>query len=307
MSNQHYRADIDGLRAFAVLSVMVYHALPQLMPGGFVGVDIFFVISGYLISQILYADLESGEFSLVGFYVRRMRRILPSLVVVLAACCLIADRFLLADELDNFARSLIASSSFVANIYFWGNTNYFSGLAVLQPLLHLWSLSVEEQFYLIWPIALALIYSKRINPLILAASVGLVSFVWSVHASATSPIAAFFAPQSRAWELMAGAILAWMARGSFNPFRRLPAVSADAASGAGARAYELFGAQQLACGISGLWRVAARLGRRAGDRQRADGDCKPSGAVSSRLGLGGAHLLSALSLALAAVVVSPRH
>jgi peptidoglycan/LPS O-acetylase OafA/YrhL len=139
MSNSNYRPDIDGLRAVAVGSVVIYHALPFLVPGGFVGVDIFFVISGYLISQILYTDLAADRFSLIDFYVRRVKRILPALVVVLLACCLVANWFLLADELDAFARSQIASASFVANIFFWRNTNYFSGLAVLQPLLHLWS------------------------------------------------------------------------------------------------------------------------------------------------------------------------
>src|SRR3984957_3371495 len=140
MSNSNYRPDIDGLRAVAVGSVVVYHALPFLAPGGFVGVDIFFVISGYLISQILYTDLAAGCFSPIDFYVRRVRRILPALVVVLLACCLVAHWFLLANELDGFAPSQIASASFFANIIFWRNTNYFSGLAILQPLLHLWSL-----------------------------------------------------------------------------------------------------------------------------------------------------------------------
>jgi peptidoglycan/LPS O-acetylase OafA/YrhL len=209
VSNSNYRADIDGLRAVAVGSVVSYHALPFLAPGGFVGVDIFFVISGYLISQILYTDHAAGRFSLIDFYVRRARRILPALVVVLLACCLVAKWFLLADELDSFARSLIASASFVANFYFLRHTNY-SGLAILQPLRHLWSLGVEEQFYLIWPIALAVAWRLRVSPLVVAGLVAAGSFLWSVQATQATPIAAFFAPQSRAWELMAGAMLAWM-------------------------------------------------------------------------------------------------
>jgi peptidoglycan/LPS O-acetylase OafA/YrhL len=232
MSNSNYRPDIDGLRAVAVGSVVIYHALPFLAPGGFVGVDIFFVISGYLISQILYTDLAADRFSLIDFYVRRVRRILPALVVVLLACCLVANWFLLADELDAFARSQIASASFVANIFFWRNTNYFSGLAVLQPLLHLWSLSVEEQFYLVWPLALAVTWRLRASPLVIAGLVAAGSFLWSVQAAEATPIAAFFAPQSRAWELMAGAILAWTMRRRNAPPLPIPTALLDAGSAA---------------------------------------------------------------------------
>jgi peptidoglycan/LPS O-acetylase OafA/YrhL len=213
MASRTYRPDIDGLRAVAVGAVVVYHALPFAAAGGFVGVYIFFVISGYLISQVLYDDLAEDRFSLLDFYIRRLRRILPALIVVLLACCFVAKRFLLADELDGFARALIASASFIANVYFWRNANYFAGLAILQPLLHLWSLSVEEQFYFMWPVALAAAWRMRVSPLVVAGAVAAGSFVWSVYAAHTTPIAAFFAPQSRAWELMAGAMLAWVMRG----------------------------------------------------------------------------------------------
>ncbi|MGO9741670.1 MAG: acyltransferase family protein [Roseiarcus sp.] len=213
MAAPNYRPDIDGLRAVAVGSVVVFHVTPVLTPGGFVGVDMFFVISGYLISQVLYDSLERGRFSLLDFYIRRAKRILPALLVVLAARFLIADRELLADEMRAFGRSLIAAASFSANIAFLRDSNYFSSLAVLKPLIHLWSLSVEEQFYIFWPVALAAAWRWRLSPWGVAGAVAIASFVWSVEATSETPIAAFFATQSRAWELMVGAMLAWGTRG----------------------------------------------------------------------------------------------
>jgi peptidoglycan/LPS O-acetylase OafA/YrhL len=233
MIHPKYRPDIDGLRALAVGAVVIYHAAPAAAPGGFVGVDIFFVISGYLISTILYENLEAGRFSLVDFYFRRALRILPALVVVLFASFLVAYRWLLADEMDAFGRSLLAGSAFVANIEFLRDSNYFSGLAILKPLLHLWSLSVEEQFYLVWPLLLAAAWRARVSPLVAAAAIALLSFAWSVREADTAPIAAFFSAQSRAWELMTGAMLAYFVfrNGAVEDAdRRRWAVFADAGS-----------------------------------------------------------------------------
>lgn len=143
-----YRAEIDGLRALAVIPVILFHAGFELFSGGFVGVDVFFVISGYLITSILIDEIENKEFSIVNFYERRARRILPALYLVTATSA-IASLFILYPEyLVSFAKSLISAPLFAANFYFWSERGYFGELAELKPLIHLWSLAVEEQFYI---------------------------------------------------------------------------------------------------------------------------------------------------------------
>jgi peptidoglycan/LPS O-acetylase OafA/YrhL len=151
-----HRADIDGLRAIAVVAVVLFHAGVSQVSGGFVGVDIFFVISGYLITSLLLGEIAEGRFSLAGFYERRIRRIFPALFAVLAFCMAVATILFLPRELQNFDQSLLATTFFVSNIYFYSTTGYFAAQPDSLPLLHTWSLSIEEQFYIVFPLLLSL-------------------------------------------------------------------------------------------------------------------------------------------------------
>lgn len=204
-----YRPDIDGLRALAVLLVLFFHLQVGRLSGGFVGVDVFFVISGYLITGIIVKETETSGFSVVKFYERRARRILPALFVVLSVCTLLALRYFLPGELMSYARSLLSATLSYSNIYFWSTTDYFDAPALTKPLLHTWSLAVEEQFYLIWPLLL-LLFSRRwlTARKWMVAGLFTASLAWSIWAAHYSPDAAFYLPFSRAWELLAGAILA---------------------------------------------------------------------------------------------------
>jgi peptidoglycan/LPS O-acetylase OafA/YrhL len=205
-----YRADIDGLRAVAVLPVVAYHAGFSQIPGGFVGVDVFFVISGFLISGIVQSEIEAGGFSLVSFYERRVRRILPALFVMMAAATLAAVWLLLPAELVSYGRSLAAATLSGSNIWFWQTANYFDETAAQAPLLHTWSLAVEEQFYLVLPGLLLLSrgVSRRTLCWIIGA-VALVSLAWSAFSVRHQPEAAYYLLPSRAWELALGALLAF--------------------------------------------------------------------------------------------------
>lgn len=215
--NISYRPDIDGLRAIAVLAVVLFHCDLSIAPGGYVGVDIFFVISGYVIAHTLLRDLQSGEFSIRRFYEKRVRRIFPALILVLAVCLLVGWAFLLPDDFLDYSRSMLASSLSVSNFYFWRTSGYFETSALLRPLLHTWSLSIEEQFYLIAPTALWICYryfNARFVSLLLPAA--LLSFGLSIYATDTAPTANFFLLPTRAWELLTGVILAL---GQFRPIR----------------------------------------------------------------------------------------
>jgi peptidoglycan/LPS O-acetylase OafA/YrhL len=169
ISNQKYRPEIDGLRAIAVLSVMFCHAHVPFFSGGFIGVDIFFVISGYLITGIIYRELQDGSFSILNFYERRIRRILPSLLFMTIIIFIISYKYLLPSEFSYYARSLSAMALFLANIFYLRTVGYFDITADSKPLLHTWSLSVEEQFYICLPIILIIIYKfkKSYLPIIL--------------------------------------------------------------------------------------------------------------------------------------------
>jgi peptidoglycan/LPS O-acetylase OafA/YrhL len=206
-----HRNDIDGLRAIAVLSVLFYHGGVWPFASGFVGVDIFFVISGYLITGLVLRDKAHAISTLVNFYDRRIRRILPALLVVLAASSVVAFIVLLPDELVNFGRYLVYSVLFGSNIYYWRNAqDYFGPAAGDNPLLHIWSLSVEEQFYLLWPVILVALFRGRWRgrlPFVVAVLAG-VSLLAAVFVSRHDPVAAFFLLPTRAWELLAGAFLA---------------------------------------------------------------------------------------------------
>jgi peptidoglycan/LPS O-acetylase OafA/YrhL len=202
-----YRPDIDGLRAVAVVSVLVFHAGWGKIPGGFVGVDVFFVISGYLISSIIFSEIAGSHFSLVGFYERRIRRIMPALIGLLAVSSVFAYFYLLPNELVNFTSSMLAATVSVSNLYFWRHSGYFD-LPISHPLLHTWSLAVEEQFYLSFPLFLLLVHKlfpRRLKVSVVAACC--ISLVASVVVVAKHPQTAFYMPYTRAWELLLGTIL----------------------------------------------------------------------------------------------------
>jgi len=205
-----YRPDIDGLRAVAVLAVVWHHAFPDFLPGGFVGVDVFFVISGYLVGGIIQRAFALGNFSYADFYARRIRRILPSLCLVLIAV-LIAGWFLLrADQYADLAKHAAAGTAFVANISLWQDISYFNWNARVVPLLHLWSLAVEEQFYIVWPILVACIYRFGAKALLATIIlIGTLSFALNVMQVGADPSGTFYWAHTRAWELMAGCLLAW--------------------------------------------------------------------------------------------------
>lgn len=203
-----YRPDIDGLRAIAVLAVVIFHAFPQALPGGFVGVDVFFVISGYLISSIIFKALDGGTFSFADFYARRVRRIFPALVLVVLTSLLLGWAVLLPDEYAQLGKHAAAGLGFVANVAYWMESGYFDTAAELKPLLHLWSLGVEEQFYIVWPAVVLLLWRFGAGLWWATAGLALVSFGISVWLSPVFPSASYFLPFSRAWELLAGAMLA---------------------------------------------------------------------------------------------------
>lgn len=223
-----YRPDVDGLRAVAVLSVVVYHAGVSWLPGGFIGVDIFFVISGYLITGIVAGEIGEDRFSLGRFYVRRARRILPALFVVIATTWTLGVWLLAPSELANLGHSIAATTAFVSNITFWREVGYFDIAAERKPLLHTWSLAVEEQFYLAWPLLLALLSRTSVNRLLVVVALAAISFALSIYAVAHWPAAAFFLIPTRAWELAVGAALAL---GLLRPPRRQAVRNALAASG----------------------------------------------------------------------------
>ena len=221
MTNLPYRPDIDGLRALAVLLVVGFHAFPSLLPGGFIGVDLFFVISGYLISSILYQGLSSQNFSFLTFYGRRIRRIFPALIVVLATCYAFGWFALFADEYALLGKHMASGAGFVANYLLWFEAGYFDSAADTKPLLHLWSLGIEEQFYLVWPFVLWVIYycgqkypkaQSFTNPLLLTIGIAILSFVLNIRGINVRHdlVATFYSAQTRFWELLFGAILAYV-------------------------------------------------------------------------------------------------
>jgi peptidoglycan/LPS O-acetylase OafA/YrhL len=214
-----YRPDIDGLRAFAVLAVVGFHAAPFRVPGGFIGVDIFFVISGYLITSILLRQADAGSLSLLRFYAGRCRRLVPALLVVLVATLALGAVLLSRDERLELAKHTMAGALFVSNIVLWWEAGYFDVEARFKPLLHLWSLGVEEQFYLVWP-WLVLLVHRRLALVMLALLV--LSFAANALLYQRAAAATFFLLPTRWWELMAGALLAHLASARAAP---KPAVS----------------------------------------------------------------------------------
>lgn len=204
-----YRAEIDGLRAIAVVPVILFHAGFHLFSGGFVGVDVFFVISGYLITTIILSEKEQGKFSIVNFYERRARRILPVLFFIMALCLPFAWFLLLSSHFKDFSESLIAVSLFSSNILFWMEKGYWGAANELKPLLHTWSLAVEEQYYVLFPIFLMLVWRfKNHWRIALFSFLALVSFILAEWAAHHKPTANFFLLPTRWWELAIGAGIA---------------------------------------------------------------------------------------------------
>ena len=206
-----YRADIDGLRAIAVLSVIAFHAFPDTVPGGFVGVDVFFVISGFLISSLIFDALAHGRFDFANFYARRVRRIFPALLIVLAATFAAGWVMMLPRDFRTLGTLIASGALFVPNLTLWTQTGYFAASPEKTPLLHMWSLGVEEQFYLLWPLV-AVIFWRRKLPLVIALLAAL-SFGAGVFYIGQYRDAVFYLPATRLWELLAGAFLAWAERG----------------------------------------------------------------------------------------------
>lgn len=213
-----YRPEIDGLRAFAVIPIVLFHAGVPGFSGGFVGVDIFFVISGFLITSGIIKQYNSDGFSIIDFYERRARRIFPALFVVLLVTSLFSALILLPDELEDFPSSVIGTIFFISNIVFWKQSGYFSADSDFKPLLHTWSLGVEEQFYIFAPFlfVLALRYARHRAPLVIFLCAA-VSFAICVVTTRVAPSAAFYLIPARAWELFAGALIAF---GAFPTFDR---------------------------------------------------------------------------------------
>ena len=207
-----YRPSIDGLRAVAVLLVIGFHVFPKAIAGGFVGVDVFFVISGFLISTILYREFGSrdknGGRVIAGFYGRRIKRIFPSLAVVLAACYVLGFKALFPEPFKALCQSIVASVGFCLNLVASRDTGYFAGDAASKPLLHIWSLGVEEQFYLVWPLVIWVTAKARIRLLPVVVFLAGCSFFMNYYRMGASAAESFYLPQMRFWELSIGSIAA---------------------------------------------------------------------------------------------------
>lgn len=208
MDSTAYRRDIDGLRAVAVASVVLFHAFPALLPGGFIGVDVFFVISGYLISSIIFRGMDDGVFSFATFYGRRVKRVFPALFLVLAFTYAVGWFFLLPEDFKRLGQHVAGGAGFASNFVLLGEVGYFDTSASLKPLLHLWSLGIEEQFYFFWPLLAYGAHRTKVRFWVLAALIAIASFGFDVHLTHSDAVSAFYLPHSRAWELLVGALLA---------------------------------------------------------------------------------------------------
>jgi peptidoglycan/LPS O-acetylase OafA/YrhL len=204
-----YRSDIDGLRAVSIFSVVAFHAFPDVFRGGFVGVDVFFVISGFLISTILFENIQAGVFRLDEFYARRIARIFPALLLVLFCCYCFGWFVLLSDEYRQLGKHIAGGAGFVANFVLWGEAGYFDNAADTKPLLHLWSLGIEEQFYILWPVLVWLAMKRNVVVLSMVCVLA-VSFYLNMKGVGKNAVATFYSPQTRFWELLCGAFLAWV-------------------------------------------------------------------------------------------------
>lgn len=203
-----YRPEIDGLRAVSVLAIIVFHLNPQYLPGGFSAVEVFLVISGYLICRNITRDINRERFTLSAFYAGRVKRLYPTYLTVILACCVASWFVMTPDQLTFFASSLLASLFYLSNVNFWLEAGYFDIASELKPLLHTWTLSVEEQFYVFFPLLLVWVSSLRQQPWIVLGIVAALSFLANIYWISTMPSGVFFLIPFRAWELMVGALLA---------------------------------------------------------------------------------------------------
>jgi peptidoglycan/LPS O-acetylase OafA/YrhL len=219
MQSMPYRSDIDGLRAIAVGMVVAFHVLPARFRGGFIGVDVFFVISGFLITSIILAELRDNHFSLVSFYIRRIKRIFPALIITLLGTWFAGWVLLEPRAYADLGKNMLASAGFASNILLYSEYGYFTAIKDAAPLVHLWSLGVEEQFYILWPILLLISFKTNKNIAIKIKLLIVVSFVISVLCVKISPAAAFYLPFSRAWELLIGASLAYFCSKQLTHFK----------------------------------------------------------------------------------------
>ena len=213
-ASEGYRPEIDGLRAVAVVAVILYHAQLGIVSGGYLGVDIFFVISGFLITGIIEAELTAERFSILRFYERRVRRIIPALMVTMLLCVPLAWRLMLPDDLENFGQSLVATTAFANNVLLTLTSGYFELATDFKPLVHTWTLGVEEQYYLIVPLLLAGLFrwGRRRATIIAIASITALSFGIALYCARHAPTAGFYLLPSRAWELGAGSLVALLAK-----------------------------------------------------------------------------------------------
>jgi peptidoglycan/LPS O-acetylase OafA/YrhL len=255
-----HRPDIDGLRAVAILSVLGYHANSHWLPGGFVGVDIFFVISGYLISGIIFRGLDSGTFSFADFYSRRVKRIFPALLIVLILVTAFGWVSLYTDEYQSLGKHVAAGAGFVSNIVLWKEAGYFDPAGELKPLLHLWSLGIEEQFYLLWPPLFYFVWKRGINPLLAISLIALGSFALNAYWITDHEVRTFYLPATRCWELALGGVLAYS---QLRPPQRPPSWSSALDSPLGRNVQAAIGAILLVAAIESLTKFQQFPGWRA--------------------------------------------
>ena len=229
-ASPQYLAHVDGLRALAILFVVVFHAWPEMLPGGFIGVDVFFVISGFLITRLIASEMAHGEFSFAAFFARRVRRLFPAAILMVSAVLAVGSLILLPATLSELGKSLVYISFMIVNVHFYQTAGYFSAPVEEKPLLHMWTLAVEDQFYLTWPLLLVLLAAFLPRRGIIAVVIGLAvaSFVHAQVNVVTAPDYAFYILWPRAWELLAGCILALVA-----PYVSVPARMAAVAQFAG--------------------------------------------------------------------------
>ncbi|MGN8062820.1 acyltransferase family protein [Ralstonia sp. 22111] len=219
-----YRPDIDGLRAIAVIAVLLFHAFPSLLPGGFVGVDVFFVISGYLISTIIFRSLSADSFSFAEFYAKRVKRIFPALIIVLVTTYVLGWLTLFPDEFQRLGRQILAGALFAQNFQLWHEAGYFNSLSESMPLLHLWSLSVEEQFYLAFPLIAWACLRARLNQGLVTGLLWAGSLAMCLYLSDLEQysVQAFYLPHTRAWEILTGALIAYCQVSYVRPLSQIP-------------------------------------------------------------------------------------
>ena len=208
--NTSYLPEIDGLRAFSIIFVITYHAFPDLLKSGYIGVDIFFVISGFLITNYIIKNLEKGQFGPIEFFGRRIRRLFPTLIIVMASSVVFGWFVLLDGEYKQLGNHIASSSAFFVNFILASESGYFDNLAETKPMLHLWSLAVEEQFYILWPIILCIAWKYQFNIPRIFIIFFIVSFYLHIQFIDSYPAEVFFWPLTRFWELASGGILAWV-------------------------------------------------------------------------------------------------